>query len=108
MANIVPYNFQTEMIPLRDPTISDPGFNGVHFTFSAAQREFLHSKLEAWFEDRDEVILVDEGDCEKSDLCYIVMEWDNCEVDPLFLAILRDEDIIEDFSTYFRDEEVYA
>jgi hypothetical protein len=105
---VTPYTFQTAAIPLHDPIASlEAGFNGVHFTIQPENALLILTKIESWFADRDEIILVDEGACLKSGLPYIVMEWDNCEIDPLFLAILRDDEMIDDFSVYFRSQEDY-
>jgi hypothetical protein len=56
-----------------------------------------------WFRDRDEIELIDHGISDKVGRGYIILEWTECEVDPLFLAILRDEDTVEDYTVYIRD-----
>lgn len=109
--SLVPYNnqgFSLESWPQSDSVESQkPGWNGVHFCFDPDDLTFLVGKIQAWFAGRDEIIYVNDGDCEKQDLSFIVMEWENCEVDPLFLAILRDEQRIDSFSVYFRAAEDY-
>ena len=37
---------------------------------------------------------------DKQGLGYIMIEWQDYEIDPLFLAILRDEDLVEDYTIY--------
>jgi hypothetical protein len=107
--HVTPYTFQTATIPLHDPIASqEAGFSGVHFTIQPDHALLILTRIESWFAGRDEIILVDEGACLKSGLPYIVMEWDNCEIDPLFLAILRDDEMINDFSVYFRSQEDYS
>ncbi len=66
--------------------------------------EHILSKIEAWFDDRDEIIFVDSGEMVKSNMSYIVLEWEGVKVDPLFLKILSDEDMIEDYAYYGREE----
>ena len=107
-AELVRYSFQTPELPLSDPVESEePGWNGVHFTFPSDHADFLHERMMAWFEGREEIILVDEGDVEKTDLSFIILEWEDCEIDPLFLRILKTEDIIAAYNVYFRSAEDY-
>ena len=105
---LVPSSFRgTLVLPERElPTRIEPGtLQGVHFTVPAQQRADILAKIARWFDDRDEVILVATGVSSKQELGYIILEWDGCEVDPLFLAILRDEEAVDDFSVYTRSEE---
>jgi hypothetical protein len=112
MANsLVPYNhqgFALDLWPQQKAVKSSmPGWNGIHFDFNTQDLPFLKSKIEAWFGGRNEIIYVDDGDCAKQDLSFIVMEWENCEIDQLFLAILDDEDRITSYSVYFRAADDY-
>lgn len=78
---------------------------GVYFTISPDMPyEQLLAKIEGWFEGRSEVVIVDYGTTDKLDLGYIIIEWLGYEVDELFIAILRDEDLIEDYTVYTREE----
>ncbi len=107
MTELIPYSFGSEVLPTETERILEPGMlQGVHFTVPVAQREWFIKKIESWFEGRDEVILVDSGISSKAGLGYIILEWEECEINPLFLAILRDEDLVEDYSVYIRSEEV--
>jgi len=82
-----------------------PGrFQGVHFTV-ATDIDFLLGKIEQWFEDRHEVILVDSGTTAQG-LGFIILEWEEREIDQLFLAILSNEESVEDFTVYTRRVEV--
>ncbi len=108
---IVAYSFQsTSVLPLAETVVRlQPGeYQGVHFTMVAEQQAWVLEKIQRWFEDRDEIILVDSGMTSKAELGFITLEWDGCQIDPLFLAILRDEDFIEDYAVYIRSDEVYA
>jgi len=91
------------------PTVQQPLdtgiLQGVHFTMPAEHCDWFIEKIYAWFEGRHEVILVDSGVSEKQGTGFIVMEWDGYAIDELFLAILRDEEMIYDFAVYDREEE---
>src|SRR4051794_186070 len=80
----------------------EPGeIQGVYFSMAKDNySEQLFSKIEGWFEDRSEVVVVDYGTTDKLDLAYIMIEWVGFEVDDLFIAILRDEDLVEDYTVY--------
>jgi len=65
--------------------------------------QFILDKMIGWFRGRDEIELIDHGISDKLGQGYIILEWTECEVDPLFLAILRDEDTVEDYTVYIRD-----
>ena len=105
---LVPYyNFQSPSLPreqVGEWSRPEPGYCGILITFEPQHLDFLTSKIEAWFKDCDEVIWVDSDYTEKQDLGFIILEWENCEIPQLFLNILRDENIIDSFSTYFRGE----
>lgn len=107
---ITVYSFTgTDVLPPPQNIAMQPGeFQCVQFFFPVEQLDWLLEKLQAWFEDRDEIILVDSGRSAKSESAFIVMEWDGCQIDPLFLAILRDEQFIEDYAVYTRSEELYG
>ena len=63
------------------------------------------SKISGWFAGRPEIDLVDIGTSDKTGLGYIILEWMEHEIDQLFLAILRDEEIVADYTVYIRDLE---
>jgi hypothetical protein len=60
------------------------------------------ARFERWFAGREEVDIVDVGTSDKMGLGVILMEWSECDVDPLFLAILNDEEAIADFTLFAR------
>lgn len=73
---------------------------GVHFTMPPEQGASILEKVEAWFEDRDDVSLISHGATEKEEVGYIVLEFDEYEIDRLFLSILRHDPNIIDFTVY--------
>lgn len=75
---------------------------GVYITLKSPDYQFLLNKITGWFRDRDEVELVDHGTSDKIGLGYIILEWTECTVDRLFPAILRDEEIVVDYTVYTR------
>src|SRR5436305_824135 len=68
--------------------------------------EALIAKLARWFAGREEIDIVDVGVSDKQGLGFLIIEWLECEIDPLFLAILRDEEMVGDFTVYGRNLEV--
>jgi hypothetical protein len=102
--NIVPYSFQITTLPQpQRRVITLPGqAQGVYITIPG-DYQFILNKIIGWFSDRDEVELIDHGVSDKVGLGYIILEWEECEVDQLFLAILRDEESVADYTVYTRD-----
>ena len=66
------------------------------------QRLDLLSKIRRWFANRPEVTLVDRGSTDKQELFFILLEWDGYAIDPLFIAILEEEDAIIEYTIYGR------
>jgi len=106
MADIVPsYSFKTPDLPAPQ-SVAQPGMiQGVVFTVEPDQLEWIINKIEGWFEDRDEIILVDYGISDKQGIGTVILEWEYVEIDPLFLAILRDEELVIDYAVYNRSED---
>ncbi|MGH2481958.1 MAG: hypothetical protein ACRDHW_20085 [Ktedonobacteraceae bacterium] len=105
---VLPYSFQSPTLPSEhvgewNRPASDSC--GVVITFQPQQMDFLTSKIETWFEDRDEVLWVESGVSQKAEQGYIILEWEGREIDPLFLAILRDDENIMDYLLYDREKE---
>lgn len=103
---LVPYTFGgvTEYPQTQQPETLGQ-VNGVYITLHPEHREGILNKIVGWFAGRDEIDLVDTGISDKMGLGYIILEWDECAIDTLFLAILRDEEIVADYTTYIRDLE---
>jgi hypothetical protein len=68
------------------------------------QRLGLMNKIESWFSDRPEVSLVADGTTDKQGFYCVMLEWHSYEVDPLFIAILEEEDAIDDYTVITREE----
>jgi len=85
--------------------LAEGEIQGVYFTISPDMPYTqLLDKIMSWFEGRSEVAIVDYGTSDKVGLGYIMIEWLGYEVDDLFIAILRDEDLVEDYTVYTREE----
>ncbi len=105
-STLIPRTYSSDTITVLPPSPQGrllPGqVQGVNITF-LADPQFLLNKIRGWFADRDEVELADHGVSDKKGLPYIMIEWYEVEVDTLFLAILRDEEIIDDYTVYTRN-----
>lgn len=105
---VIPYSFEDETLPqsLGRPL---PGkYQCVQFTVAGEiSGEMLLNKIRQWFAGRREIILVDDGSTSKRGHAFIVMEWEECTIDPLFLSILEHEDAVDDYCVYIRDMEDY-
>lgn len=101
-----------ELVPYRGKrpsiqrSLEDGQSQGVVITVLDEHADFILDKIEAWFEDRNEILLVDHCTTEKHGMVHIILEWEEVEIDPLFLAILRDEEMIDDFAVYLCKSEV--
>jgi hypothetical protein len=69
-----------------------------------AQQQFI-AMVEQWFDNREEVIFVGSGVSSKEEIGYVVLEWEECQPDTLFLRILDTTEFITDYSVYVRSEE---
>jgi hypothetical protein len=107
MTDIIPYtSFQgITTIPQTQQPATPGQNNGVYITLKPEYRELTLQKIMGWFAGRDDIDLVDTGISDKVGLAYIILEWDECAIDQLFIAILRDEETIADFTIYTRDLE---
>lgn len=105
MGNIVP-SFKANVVP-QPSGVATPGTtNGISITVESDALEWIMAKLNEWFEDRDEIILVGHGETSKTEDGFIILEWDGYQVDPLFLKILEHEDKVIDYAEYdYSDEE---
>ncbi len=103
--NIVPYSFNNVTTLPQSPQqgrVLTGQVQGVYIMLST-DYQFILNKIIGWFSDRDEVELIDHGTSDKVGLGYIILEWAECEIDQLFLSILRDEETVADYSVYTRD-----
>ena len=104
---LMPYSFQrTDLLPPAEDVLATPGMvQGVVITLPADLCGSTLAQCFRWFADRDEVILIDSGVSQKAEHGDLLLEWEGCEIDPLFLALLRDDDDILDYLLYERDTE---
>ncbi len=100
---LVPYSFDTlTAYPHAPATVYTGQVQGVYITLHPDAVEAMAEKMEGWFAGREEVEIVDVGTSDKQGLGFILIEWLGYEIDPLFLAILRDETAVGDYTTYGR------
>jgi hypothetical protein len=102
MTDLVPYSFQSDLLPSPQGALLPGEAEGVYITLPPEMIETLAATFERWFVGRPEVAIVDVGTSDKQGLGFILMEWSECEIDPLFLAILREEELIVDYTAYGR------
>lgn len=102
------YSFQSKQLPVPQSMqpLTSGQYQGVHISCTPESLDFLLSTIQTWFDEWDEVILVESGTTNKQSLGFIVLEWEECCIDRLFLQILQSEESVIDFSVYLRDEEV--
>ncbi len=103
---LIPYSFSgmAEYPYTQQPEI--PGqVHGVYISLHPDHREAILAKIIGWFAGREEIDLVDTGVSDKLGLGYIILEWIEHAIDQLFLAILRDEELVADYTVYIRDLE---
>lgn len=81
------------------------GVQGVFITMERSAMDDCIPEFQAWFEERDEVRIVNFGTTDKQEDGCMVIEWDGYEIDPLFLTILEQRDEIIDFVVYGRNLE---
>lgn len=102
---LIPYSFNLPELP---PAESTPfgGVQGVWFTVAADQLEMILERIELWFEDTDEVTLIDHGQTDKQEDGTVILEWEGFEINPLFIKILEHDELVLDFCVYNRPEGV--
>ena len=83
-----------------------PGqIQGVYIALHPDHLEGILAKIIGWFAGRPEIDLVDTGVSDKVGLGFIILEWVEHEIDQLFLAILRHEELVADYTVYSHDLE---
>ena len=102
---LIPHSFDgiTEYPrPRSFPTM--PGqVQGCYITLHPDAVDDIAEKMTRWFAGREEIEIVDVGTSDKQGLGFIVIEWLECEIDQLFLAILRDEELVGDYTVFGRN-----
>ena len=105
MSNIVPYTFDSDIVPERSGHAVPNMTFGVHIILDPNALEPTLERLNFWFEDRTDVFLVDSGHTQKNEDGFIILEWEGFLIDPLFLKILQHDDAVLDFTLYQYGEE---
>jgi hypothetical protein len=106
---VVPSSFNgiTQYPPSQAGLPTTPGqAQGVYITLSPFVLDDISQKMAGWFAGREEIDIVDVGISDKQGLGFIMIEWRECEMDPFFLAILREEELVGDDTVYGRNLEV--
>jgi hypothetical protein len=78
---------------------------GVYVVVAPDDQDWILQKFEQWFAERDDVSILDYGISDKRGIGYIMLEWQEYEVDPLFISILKHEEVVGDFTVYTIDQE---
>ncbi len=105
---VVPYSFNgiTEYPRSQQPPTIPGQAQGVYITLHPDVVDDIAAKIARWFAGREEIDIVDVGVSDKQGLGFVIIEWLEREIDPLFLAILRDEELVGDYTVYGRNLEV--
>ncbi len=102
---VIPYTFSgLAAYPLTQQPETPGHTQGVYIALHPDHYEMILGKIMGWFEGRPEIDLVDTGVSDKLGLGYIILEWVEHAIDQLFLAILRDEELVADYCVYLREE----
>lgn len=109
MRELMPYG-ATPLEQPGDPTfpldLSDQEMiQGVCLSLAQEHRDGFVPLLEQWFADRDEVVLLASCTSVKAGQGLLILEWEGGPIDPLFLAIVRQEPLIDDYWVYTRSRE---
>ena len=105
---VIPYSFNgiTEY-PRSQQLPALPGqAQGVYIILHPDVVDDITAKIARWFAGREEIDIVDVGVSDKQGLGFLIIEWLECEIDQLFLAILRDKELVGDYTVYGRNLEV--
>ena len=100
MQEMIPYSFSMAAYPHTQQPVIPGQVHGVYIALHPDHCEVILAKVMGWFEGRPEIDLVDSGISDKAGLGYIILEWVEYAIDPLFLAILRDEELVADYTVY--------
>ena len=102
--SLIPHSFDSLVeYPRSQPLATLPGqAQGVYILLRPDVVDDIAAKISRWFAGREEIDIVDVGTSDKQGLGFILIEWLECIIDPLFLAILRDEELVGDYTVYGR------
>lgn len=98
---VVPFAGVQELPRMQTPAL--PGMaQGVYILLHPDVVDEVSTKIAGWTRDFDDVQIVDVGISDKQGLGFIIVEWIEREVDRFFLAVLRDEETVGDYTLYGR------
>jgi hypothetical protein len=104
MQEMIPYSFSMAAYPHTQQPETPGQTQGVYLSLHPDYHELILGKIVGWFEGRPEIELIDTGVSDKAGVSYIMLEWVEHVIDQLFLAILRDEELVADYTVYIREE----
>lgn len=102
MTHITPYSFPTEFVPSIHTQATPGQTQGVYVMLHPDSVDDITDKMYRWFEARPEVVIINVGTSDKRGFGFLILEWMECAVDPLFLSILQTEAFAADYTTYIR------
>jgi hypothetical protein len=103
---LISYSFSAAEYPRSQQVLTIPGqAQGIYITLHPDVLDAISEKIAGWFRGREEIDIVDVGVSDKQGLGFVIIEWLECEIDQLFLAILRDEELVGDYTVYGRNLE---
>ena len=104
MQEMIPYSFSMAAYSHTQQPETLGQTQGVYLSLHPDSYELILGKIVGWFEGRPEIDLVDTGISDKVGVGYIMLEWVEHAIDQLFLAILRDEELVADYTVYICEE----
>ena len=103
---VIPYTFNgLAKYPYTQQPETPGQTQGVYISLHPDHREAILAKIIGCFAGSEEIDLVDTGVSDKVGLGFIILECVEHEIDQLLLAILRDEELVADYTIYSRDLE---
>jgi hypothetical protein len=101
---VVPYSIRgISEYPRQQFALTRPGrAQSIYIMLHPGAVDEAAARFASWFEGRDEVQIVDIGTSDKVGAGFIIMQWLECDIDVLFLAILRDEESVADYTLFGR------
>ena len=107
---LVPYTFESErareLIEAQaEYPVHTPGtIQGVYIMVPREHQDMIYNKLCRWFQNRpDEVRVIDTGISDKREIGYVMVEWNQRTIEPLFIDILREDETVLDYTIYQHD-----
>lgn len=102
MANIQLFGGRTEL-PATSTSPTPGEDQGLYISIQLGSFHDVVDMFANWFRHREEIVLVDMGTSDKRELGFVIIEWAECEIDQLFIDILKTEEAIENYTIYSRE-----